>query len=95
MVWVSPYLMLVDLDRLDFLGRTEVCGGRTMRGTLSALASLTTIFPFSWIFPYPKAAQPHPRHPTTLQGSAPAVPGSEYSPCGPGEPATGREAVSG
>lgn len=94
-MWVSPYLVLVDLNRLDFLGRAEVCGGRTMRGILSAPASLTTIFPSNQIFPYPKAARPHPHHPTTLQGSAPAVPGNEYSPCGPGEPAIGREAVSG
>lgn len=42
-MWVNPYLVLVDLDRLDFLGCAEVCGERTIRGTLSAPASLTTL----------------------------------------------------
>lgn len=93
--WVCPHLVLVDLNRLDLLGRAQVCGGRTARGTLLFPASLTTSLPSNATFPYPKAARPHPRHPTAPRGSAPAVPSSGCSPCGPGGPTAGREAVSG
>ena len=93
--WVCPHLVLVDLNRLDLLGRAQVCGGRTARGTLLFPASPTTSLPSNATLPYPKAAQPHPRRPTAPRGSAPAVPSSGYSPCGPGGPTVGRGAVSG
>lgn len=89
-----PHLMLIYLDGLDFLGCAEVCGGRTVRSALLAPVFATT-FPSNQTLTYPKVARLHPHHPTAPQGSAPAVPGSGYSLCGPGEPAAGGGPVSG
>lgn len=84
---VCPHLMLIHLDGLDFLGCPEVCGGRTMRSALLAAVSLTTVPPSNRTLTYPKVAQLRPPHPTAPRGSAPSMPGSGYSLCGPGGPA--------